>query len=96
MKNQDNNVTTIVEAIQTIEAYYDYSFKIHNSRCYPLINKLIQQLEDVLGCIDIQQKEEVQATLMNIVEAISSNDYVKLRDILYYDLITLLQKLIDE
>jgi|GEM_PF-4878467 len=89
---EDNWKEIQLEAINTIDEYYDYSFKIRNSQCYPLISRLIQQLEKVLGYVDVEQREILQEVLLNIVNAMSENDYVKLRDVLYYDLKEKMQK----
>lgn len=91
--NEDKDRTVVIQsAIDTINEYYDYSFQIQNKKCYPLINKLIQEIEDIFFYVKDQEKDEIQKKLIDMIAAMDSNDYVLLRDLLYYDLKEILKK----
>ena len=92
--NRDKNIeASMAEVLRVIEVYYDYSFRVENSRCNSLIISMIESLENLMPLLSASDRERLQPILMNVLEAMGASDYVKIRDILYYELKVMLHKI---
>lgn len=87
LKNNEVVSNQIIKLIETIDEYYDYSFKVRNDRCFVILIKLIGQLEDLLTLVkDVEQQLCFGDILNGIANAMANKDYVLLRDLLHYEL----------
>ncbi len=88
--NLQNNTEMAVLAvliIGTIDEYYDCSFKVSNENCFGILLKLIEQLEALVRVMkDANQEHELRDILHEIANAMVSQDYVLIRDLLHYEL----------
>lgn len=92
--NRDKNIeASVADVLRVIEVYYDYSFRVENSRCNSLIISMIESLEKLMPLLSTSDRERLQPILMNILEAMGASDYVKIRDILYYELKAMMLKI---
>lgn len=91
--NEDVN-NLVVKIINTVDEYYDSSFRVRNDRCSVILLKLIEQLEDLLQLVhDTGLQLALQDTLNIVANAMAEKDYVRIRDLLHYELRGKLNKL---
>jgi len=83
-KEKFNNL--LLDIFNTLDEYYDFTFKVYNERCLVVLIKLIEKLESCLKVVDNQSQKEIKFILEKIVVAMEGKDYVKIRDLLHYDL----------
>ena len=87
LQNNEERNNLILQMIYTVDEYYDYSFRVHNDRCFVIIFKLIEQLEILLQLLnDVEQEVELRNNLNNVANAMATKDYVLIRDLLHYEL----------
>ena len=96
LQNNEERNKLILKMIDTIDEYYDYSFRVHNDRCFVIIFKLIERLEILLQLLnDVEQEIDLRSILNNVANAMATKDYVLIRDLLHYELrskLNILQK----
>lgn len=94
LENNKDRTNLVVQIITIIDEYYDCSFKISNDHCFVILLKLIEQLEAILGVIkDTKQEIALRDILHDISNAMASQDYVLIRDLLHYELRNMLNLL---
>ena len=84
--NQDR-ISVVLKLITTIDEYYDCSFRVRNDRCFVILIKLIEQVEELLQLVHSTEEQiGLRGILNNIANAMANKDYVLIRDLLHYEL----------
>jgi len=87
LQQKKNGENLVLEIINTMDEYYDCSFRIRNDSCFVILIKLIEQLEELLGLVkNTEQQLEIKDVLNHIANAMAGKDYVMIRDLLHYQL----------
>ena len=87
----DVDFTTLIKgAVNDIEVYYHSSFKIPPERCMPFVVALIDKIDKIILGMTANQSKKMQDHLLKVLEAMQGKDYVLMRDILFYEIRSLL------
>ncbi len=81
----------LIELIKMIDEYYRISLQVEPEKCMSYIHMYIQDIQGVLLQLSPQYIELLTGYLQQIMVAMEQQDYVTMRDIMYYEVRPILQ-----
>lgn len=79
-------MTIVNELIQNINTYYGFSFKLSPAKLNSYLVSFLNSFQELMLFLNPEQVHSLNTSLMKLAEALERNDFVAVRDVLYYEI----------